>query len=275
MKYVILRDDDTCALTPVDALERLYRPFLDRGLPVNLSTIPRVSTKATAHDGSAEMFLMMRNPTTPRFVPLGCNTKLVEYLKKNDGFHIVQHGYTHERVNTRPEFDHENRTDLARRLDEGTRFLLDAGFDEPNTFVAPYDQLSREALLEVSERFRILSTGWYESRKLPVTWLPQYALKKAFKQPHWKVRNTILLTHPGCHLSFHRSYDTMLDEIIRSIDSRKLTVLVTHWWEYFRENKPDERFINVLHETADYLSRRNDIEVISFDELAEKNISPN
>ena len=35
MRYVILRDDDTNALTPVDCLERLYRPFLNRGLPVN------------------------------------------------------------------------------------------------------------------------------------------------------------------------------------------------------------------------------------------------
>ena len=29
MHYVILRDDDTNALTPVGCLEQLYRPFLD------------------------------------------------------------------------------------------------------------------------------------------------------------------------------------------------------------------------------------------------------
>ena len=32
MKYVIIRDDDTCALTPIECLETLYRPFLDRSL---------------------------------------------------------------------------------------------------------------------------------------------------------------------------------------------------------------------------------------------------
>ena len=37
MRYVILRDDDTNALTPIECLETLYRPFLDRGLPVNLA----------------------------------------------------------------------------------------------------------------------------------------------------------------------------------------------------------------------------------------------
>jgi hypothetical protein len=34
MHYVILRDDDTCAYTPPACLERLYRPFLERGMPV-------------------------------------------------------------------------------------------------------------------------------------------------------------------------------------------------------------------------------------------------
>jgi len=50
MRYVILRDDDTNALTPIECLETLYRPFLARGLPVNLATIPevRVSIKASS-----------------------------------------------------------------------------------------------------------------------------------------------------------------------------------------------------------------------------------
>ena len=58
MRYVIIRDDDTNALTPVECLERLYRPFLDRGLPVNLATIPEVSLKARMGDGRQEGFLV-------------------------------------------------------------------------------------------------------------------------------------------------------------------------------------------------------------------------
>src|SRR5436190_17389012 len=57
MRYVILRDDDTNALTPVDCLERLYRPFLDRGFPVNLAVIPEVRTDAVGPDGRREGFL--------------------------------------------------------------------------------------------------------------------------------------------------------------------------------------------------------------------------
>src|SRR5947207_294915 len=59
MRYVILRDDDTNALTPVDCLERLYRPFLDHGLPVNLAVIPDVATDATTPDGRREGFLLV------------------------------------------------------------------------------------------------------------------------------------------------------------------------------------------------------------------------
>jgi hypothetical protein len=50
---------------------------------------------------------------------------------------------------------------------------------------------------------------------------------------------------------------------------------VTHWWEYFREQKADEAFIRLLHETADYLGSRTDIRVISFSDLVDSNVPLN
>jgi predicted deacetylase len=272
MKYVILRDDDTNALTPIEYLERLYRPFLDKGLPVNLATIPNVCTDATWAEGKPELFLMAKSGAVPKNLPLGSNSKLVDYLKSNSGLHILQHGCRHEFVNKTYEFAQENRSDIVSRLEEGARYLLEAGFRRPSAFVAPNDQLSRTSFEEVAKRFRVVSTGWYEMRRLPMSWWPKYALKKTLRAPHWKIGETILLTHPGCHLSYHNSYNTMLDQIKRSIESRRLTVLVTHWWEYFRENKPDEPFINLLHETANYLAHQKDLKVISFDDLVEQKI---
>ena len=275
MKYVILRDDDTNALTPLEYLERLYRPFLDKGLPVNLATIPNVSTDATYAEGKPELFLMAKSGAVPKNLPLASNAPLVKYLLENSGFHILQHGCCHEFVNQTYEFAQQNRWDISSRLDEGIKLLVEAGFARPNAFVAPNDQLSRTSFEEVSKRFQVLSTGWYEFRRLPITWWPQYALKKTRRTPHWRVGDTILLTHPGCHLSYHKSYHTMLDEIKKSIDSRHLTVLVTHWWEYFRNQTPDEPFIGLLHETADYLASRKDLKVISFNDLIQQNISLN
>ena len=152
---------------------------------------------------------------------------------------------------------------------------MEAGFPKPETFVAPYDKLSRASLSAVADRFQVLSTGWFELRRLPYSWWPNYAVKKARATPHWRVGQTLLLTHPGCLLSCFRQYDTMLEEIRSQISRRQVTVLVTHWWEYFREAQPDERFIGLLHETADYLAKDPGIKVISFSELSKGRIGLN
>src|ERR1041385_8037951 len=133
MRYVILRDDDTNALTPVECLERLYRPFRERGLPVNLATIPDVSTDARTPEGKLEGFLSVdnghgsgvfenienrtsniENPRgemrAQRTLDVGCsmldvgcssrtvsiteNATLVQYLREN-GYGILQHGCHH------------------------------------------------------------------------------------------------------------------------------------------------------------------------------------
>lgn len=268
MRFVAIRDDDTNALTPDDYLERLYRPFLDRGLPVNLATIPNVRTDTTYGDGIPEGFLVAKGGAEGRAVQIGSNPKLVRYIKENPGYHVVQHGYNHEFINGNCEFEQEDRADVVRRIHKGRILLLEAGLGRPETFVAPYDRFTPASLEEASKHFRVISTSWFDLRKVPGAWWLGYFLKKAFHRPHWRVRNTILLSHPGCHLSYHRPYATMLDEIRRSIESRCLTVLVTHWWEFFRNNQPDEPFIDVLHETAEFLAQSPDIKVVSFHDIA-------
>jgi hypothetical protein len=268
MRYVILRDDDTNALTPVAYLERLYRPFLDRGLPVNLAVIPNVRTDVTYGDNILEGFLVARNGTKEKMVALGSNSELVLYLRENPGFKLAQHGYNHEFVNGACEFEQHDRHDLASRLDDGTRLLKEAGFAAPETFVAPYDLFTSTSFLEVSRRFRVISTAWFEWGRLPRAWWPRYAWSKASRRNHWRTGGTILLSHPRCFLSYHHPCANMLAQIQESIRSRQLTVLVTHWWEFFRNNEPDEPFIQVLHELADYLASAEGIRVAGFNEVA-------
>ena len=305
MRYVILRDDDTNALTPVECLERLYRPFLDRNLPVNLAVIPDVSTNALTPDGKAEGFLFAKNdaagPGSASVPPASCNSieweragvgggvcekndelamstvpiadnpELVRYLRENSGYHVVQHGCHHDCF----EFDRKSPADIAARLDHGTELLTAAGFPRPVTFVAPHDKLSRPSYREVAKRFQVISSGWFELERLPMTWWPKYFAKKAHHTPHWRVNGTLLLSHPGCLLSAQRDYGPMLNEVIRSVNSRKLTVLVTHWWEYFQNGQPNDPFIRVLHQTADYLASEKDLKVISFTELANSGLELN
>src|SRR4051812_38865074 len=105
MRYIILRDDDTSALTPVECLEKLYRPFLERGLPVNLATIPEVRCDARTPDGMREGFLPREPNAAADSVPLAENRALVRYLHANAGYHVVQHGCHHDTF----EFDRHDR----------------------------------------------------------------------------------------------------------------------------------------------------------------------
>lgn len=264
MRYVILRDDDTNALTPPACLERLYGAFLERGLPVNLAVIPEVNVNTKIPDGAPEGYLMHRNGCAAEKVAIGANAALTTYLRENNGYKIAQHGCHHDWH----EFDCPERSQAAGRLERGTRILMEAGFPKPDAFVAPYDKLSRSSFPEVAARFRVLSTGWFEMRRLPWSWWPRFAVKKLRHAEHWKMGNTLLLSHPGCLLSCHKPVGEMLDQIRKRLVNRPLTVLVTHWWEYFRGGLPNEPFIEKLHETADYLSRQQDLKVVSFSELA-------
>lgn len=269
MHTVILRDDDTCAFTPRACLERLYRPFLDRGLPVSLAVIPEVRTTVRTPDGEREGFLTSGSGPSSPLAPMTDCHELTDYLRAENGYEIVQHGCHHDYL----EFGQTDRAELARRLDHGALALREAGFTRPVAFVAPYDRMSRGALLEVAARFDVISTGWFELGRMPLRWWPAYAKKKLQRSPHWRAGGAALLSHPGCLLSFHHPYADMLASVQRTVESRAVTVLVTHWWEYFRDRKPDEPFIAVLHEVAAWLGSRKDIRVVSFRDIASGAVS--
>jgi len=265
MRYVILRDDDTNALTPIDCLERLYRPFLDRRLPVNLAVIPEVRTDVRQADGRREGFLGPRNGATPPYAPIGGNGRLTDYLRSDPGWHVVQHGCHHDYL----EFDSRSCADLRYRIERGARRLLEAGFPSCPAFVAPYDKLSREAYSEAARQFGVISTGWFELRRLPWAWRARCLFAKLRRQPHWRAAGTIFLSHPGCLLSRMRPFERMLAAVRSAVERQPLTVLVTHWWEYFPNHAADERFIGILHATAEFLAAQPDLRVITFEDLAE------
>ena len=63
--------------------------------------------------------------------------------------------------------------------------------------------------------------------------------------------------------------------IRKTIAGQRVTVLVTHWWEYFRNGQADDAFIEKLHETAEFLANDREIKVVSFDALTSGDISLN
>ncbi|HZZ20310.1 MAG TPA: DUF2334 domain-containing protein [Opitutaceae bacterium] len=264
MHYVILRDDDTCAFTPASYLDRLYRPFLDRNMPVNLAVIPEVRTDVRTPDGRLEGFISAgRGPSGP-VAAIAQGQELVRYLRSEPGYHVAQHGCHHDLF----EFGTKDRGEIAKRLDRGAKMLQEAGIPRPVAFVAPYDRISGPAFVEVAARHRLISTGWFEARKVPLFWYPAYIAKKLSRKQHWRPNGTYLLSHPGCLFSFRRDPSTMMASVEKAVLGSKLTVLVQHWWEFFRGGVPDEELIGVLHQLAGWLSSRSDVRVVSFEDVA-------
>src|SRR4030095_8882189 len=173
---------------------------------------------ASRTDGTREEFLWPGRHWDGATAAIGENPRLVAYLRENRGYGIVQHGWDHSLF----EFDCERAEDIHRRMDQGTKLLREAAFPEPRTFVAPYDRFSGVALKEAVKRFRVVSTGWFEMRRLPVTWWPRYLLKKMRRRPHWRIGRTWLLSHPGCLLSRHRPVANILEQLKRSVERRRL-----------------------------------------------------
>src|SRR5207302_1365956 len=114
--------------------------------------------------------------------------------------------------------------------------------------------------------------GWFELRRLPRAWWPKYAWKKFRHRAHWQMGRTVLLSHPGCILSCQHRQDAMIEALLGNLHHQPLTVLVTHWWEYFRDHRPDEAFIDFLHRTADYLAADPDFQVITFADIARRGL---
>jgi hypothetical protein len=265
VRYVILRDDDANALTPPEMLETLYRPFLQRGLPVQLAVIPEVRTDVRTVDGGLEGFLIGERAGAAGTLPLSQNPSLLDFLRQEEGFHIVQHGLHHDHVGGRGEFALDDPQELAERFDRGRALLEEAGVPSPVGFVAPYDQLSRSAMTEAMKRYDVVSTGWYDLGRVPVRCWPRYLFgKKILRRAHWRWGGTLFLSHPGCILSHNRDTETMRDAVLQAIRSQRLTVVVSHHWEYFPGGQPDEAFIGVLHELAEVFEKDPEIRVIPF-----------
>ncbi len=270
MKYVLIRDDDTNATTPVAALERLFRPFLERSLPVNLAVIPAVATHATSLRGEPERFVHGPRAGKHGYVPIGQSSGLVSYLRSEPGFCIAQHGLHHEIVDGHFELDSDDARDVAARLDRGKELLAEAGLGPATAFVAPQDSVTRVAVREILRRYAVFSTGYFDLARVPRRWWPWYLYtKKVRGEPHWRTVRTHLLTHPGCKLTAAVDPATMLATVEAEIASRETTVIVSHWCEYFdADGRERSALVDVLHELARRLASRTDVRVVTFDHLA-------
>jgi len=268
MKYVIIRDDDVNATTPISKIEPIYRPFLDYGFPVHLAIIPSVQMNILRQDGLRERFLY--GPETKREIekPIEDNPQLLDYLRHNSLYVPMVHGFSHAFVDGTFEFNRENTSDIRRRLDHGLNLFASAGLGRPDAFVAPQDQCSRFAVVEIAKRFRVFSTQYLNRYRLPHRYWPRYFWRKRSKcLRHFRLGNSTVLTHPGCLLSCAKSPTGMLEKLRQSLQDNDVTVIVSHHWEYFFPNGTmNTKLVDVLHAFAHYLATSPDVRVIRMSE---------
>lgn len=242
MRYVLIRDDDLNFFTPFTQLEAVYGFMFDRGIPVNFSAIPAVNGSAVTRDPSngREVF----EPFLPTDVA-GCkgnfaldeNTDLLAQLRHIKSNEFLHHGYEHSGSNGLCEFESRDKSLLEKKLSLGRDILSRCFGYAPDTFVAPQDKYSPEAIELIRAQFNTFSLGWIDRRRLPVSLLWQYALKKVFSRNRMRYGELLMTEHPGCHYSRYVPRAESDQKLDMHLARHDVSIIVTHHWEFFDQGK--------------------------------------
>jgi peptidoglycan/xylan/chitin deacetylase (PgdA/CDA1 family) len=234
-RLVVLRDDDANATTPVDRLERLYHPLLAEGHKITFATIPKVATPTAAPSGEREDFIVGQHDEGYRV--LQQNSAFVQWQKtRPDLIEIAMHGLTHERVRDGTEFGALDYDAAAGRMDEGLKILGDAFGRQIDSFVAPWDELSRGSLHAAAERFRVISTCFLNRSKLPPAHWPWHYLERIRQVMIVPFHGGWILRHKGALLTEATPDD--IARLARQIaDGPAITVIVLHHWMFWKNGE--------------------------------------
>ena len=115
----LIRDDDACALTRPEEIERCYGDIWDE-IPIGLSVTPFRVPDKPGH-GMPETLSRLDEPH-----PLGDNSEMVSFLREQIAagrIFVALHGYHHARVEGQPEY--VGGKDLTRKTREGRSYLQD------------------------------------------------------------------------------------------------------------------------------------------------------
>jgi len=135
-----IRDDDVSYFTRPWMIDKLYSEAWRLGFKVSLAVVPNIrSTRFNAPSA-------LRGSN--KYFSISENRELVDYLidKIARGYvDIVQHGYTHSRIDGKPEFAIKNFELIDEWLKKGNKLLRETFKQDVTVFVAPHDKISSEA----------------------------------------------------------------------------------------------------------------------------------
>ncbi len=289
MKHVIIRDDDISFFTPVEVLEKLYRPLLSRGKTISLSVIPEIACGITLGEHNGPFWTEYSLNYSP-FIPpefrkrneqfsIVKNSTLTDYLNKNTGFEILQHGYSHAVINDIFEGALSKPEVIEEKLAVSSLLLEKAFGKKPDFFVGPWDAFSSETIKELRKSFKGISMHRMGKRHVPWNLKPSAVFRRLIprgqKNGYFKWGDFIIFEHPGTMISMFNSPKMILDEIKQALEKLDTLILVTHHWEFFYDwGKINPYLYDAWMGIIDFLLSDSDIEITNFAAMYKKIIRP-
>jgi len=212
----LLRDDDLSFFTEPHTLKTLWSDAWKNGFVVSFSVLPRIACNIESgrHTARLSKTTLMVPPNvrgSDSKMTLTENPRIVRYLldlMKDGKANLILHGYTHERIDNKPEFAIANRSELENRLEEAQKIFQAAFGRRAAVFVPPWDTISREAWEILSRRHMGIC------RRFPQFWNEylQSFFKGYMPLPYRTYFSTIFPWYGKNHASFHGdSYDFRLN----------------------------------------------------------------
>jgi peptidoglycan/xylan/chitin deacetylase (PgdA/CDA1 family) len=273
--YIILREDDANATTRPKDIERIYEPLIKLKLPINVAVIPSVYCANGLPEGHP---LLPKQKYYPyihesigeqKYLSFKSAEKLIS-LFDEEHFEVLQHGYSHERLQGCPEFGIRDQHELESRVLRGKQILKASFGKEPRFFVAPHEFLSKQAFKIVMKNFAgtfvpSISTKSF-LHDLPLSLFPSFLTQKTSKKDYYLFKNNFMLLETrGSYLLPYTSNIDAKRLIQKLIQQFKVVVIVNHYWQYSSNKELEQSWFELL----DFLIK-SDCTFISCTDLHEK-----
>ena len=273
MKYILIRDDDVNFFTRPAMLEQVYGFIFENDIPINFSVIPAVNSAAKTESchfgaGSPEPFLPRNIAGEDRQFPITGNHDLLRFLNAINRKEFLLHGFEHAGKGGKYEFESEDKKVIETKLTEGINLFEKAFGEIPETFVAPQDKYSRTAFAQIRNRFKTLSLGWVDSSRIPIAFYYRYLQMKLMHRNYIRDGSFLITEHPGCMFSKFMDINEMSKKLDEYIAAHRMTVIVTHHWEFFENGTLNTDLLNAFRRRITEL--KDKYEFLTFSGLRKK-----
>lgn len=262
MKRVIIRDDDISYFTRPEQLEKVYGHLWEAGKPVSFAVIP-------AQQSNVRVLHRPGRPYDPSIAPpyrgidqqhaITDNPDLCQFLnaRAREGLaEICLHGFDHSYM----EFDQSDPNVLHNKLKDGLLILQDAIPDASiQTFIAPYDKLSVEALNAVIEMNFNLCTA-----SINLDQVSALAEIGPYEMHEWADGRALYTCDE--YLFTHRQSPALcLATARKRIEEKNLLIVANHYWTFFYDWHGDNPGLRARWNAfVDDLLNRNDVKFTRF-----------